>query len=210
MERNVFEKHYAECLDKNHEVFQKYFDYKYKVLFELKTTVFEISHCLLLGFHKAAITLTNHLLERLLKLALINNEVGIGAIPIENWNEVFSEPNKKYSNINFGTSIELCKKVNLITQKEKDVLFDIFREQIRNGFSHADGDKILHGMPEKMTGFYGTFENPTKIKQVDLNQKIIPSIQSALIDNFAKNNALDYFDFVFRLLMTIEKRLIEK
>lgn len=82
MERKIFEKHYLECLDKNHESFQKFFEYRYRVFYELTTTVFEISHCLLLGFHKAGITLTNHFLERLLKIALINNEIGIGAIPI--------------------------------------------------------------------------------------------------------------------------------
>jgi len=185
MDQVLFQNHYNRCIE-NLDEFQKYFDYEYNVFFELKTTVVEVSHCLMLEFYKSSITLTNHLLERLLKLALINKEVGIGAIPIDQWNEVFKEANRKYGSLVLGGSIDQCKKQNLINQDERDFLFDRIREQLRNGFGHGDNSKVLCDLPEEMVGFHGSFSKPYELREVILNQKLIPSIQSALIDNFVK------------------------
>jgi len=107
MDNGVFQSHYNRCLSKL-DNFQTYFDYDYKVFYGLKTTVFEISHCLMLELYKSSITLTNYWLERLLKMALIDNEVGLKPIPIDQWNDVFDKPNKKYNSINLATTIDYC------------------------------------------------------------------------------------------------------
>ncbi|HEY5122643.1 MAG TPA: hypothetical protein VIK14_02795, partial [Ignavibacteria bacterium] len=165
--------------------------------------------CLILELDKATITLTNYILERLLKLALIHQEVGIGSIPIEKWNSVFEGPNQKYSSLTLGDSINQCKKHKIITQSEKDFLFNTVRELMRNGFSHADAGKILKDIPENTVGFYASFTNPSEIKQVELNQKTISPLQAVQIDNFAKANSFLYFDYVFGLIDKIENRIIE-
>jgi len=138
MEKIMFENNFKECLDKNYVKYSKYFDYKFIIFFELRTSIFEVTKCLILELDKATITLTNNILERLLKLALIYKEVGIKSIPIEKWNSVFEGPNRKYSSSSLSNSIEQCKKQSLITQLEKDFLFNTIREVMRNGFSHAD------------------------------------------------------------------------
>ncbi|TVZ53189.1 hypothetical protein [Dokdonia sp. Hel_I_53] len=211
MEKVVFEKSFIEKLDKNFPELSKYFDFNLEVFCEFNTLIFEINKCLILEFDRATITLTNNLLERLLKLALIKDDTGIGPIPIEKWNDVFKEPNEKYGSIPLGNSIEKCKKLKLISDKEKNFLFDIIRELIRNGFSHADPSKILADLPDNSPMFQGSFTNPNAdLKEVSINQKIIPTFQALQMENFAKENAKLYFDFVFHLIFRIEKRLKEK
>jgi hypothetical protein len=210
MEKEFFEKAFIEDLNKNFQSRSKYFDFEFYVFCELGGMVFEINKCLILEFYRASITLTNNLLERLLKLSLIYDETGIGPKPVEDWSSIFEEPNKKVSSISLGNSIEKCRKLDLITEKEKVFLFDTIREFMRNGFSHADSTKILNGIPDETTVFQGNFSNPTEIKPVTLNQKTIPFIQEIHIKNFAKENAANYFDYVYELIKKIDQRLIDK
>ncbi|PTX61697.1 hypothetical protein C8N46_104341 [Kordia periserrulae] len=211
MEKDIFEKSFIEKLDKNFLELNKYFEFSLEIFCEFNTLIFEINKCLILEFHRATITLTNNLLERLLKLALINNETGIVPIPIEKWNQVFEEPNRKYGSIPLGNSIEKCKKLGLLSDQEKHFLFNIIRELMRNGFSHADSSKILANLPDNSPMFQGSLTNPNAdLKEVGINQKIIPTFQALQMESFAKENAKDYFDFVFHLIFRIEERLKEK
>lgn len=210
MEKELFEKDFIKKLNKNFPELSENFEFDLKVFNGLNTLIFEINKCLILELHKAAITLTNYLLERLLKLALINNEVGIGEIPLEKWNSVFEEPNRKYGSINLSISIELCKDFNLISEEEKIILDDIIRKLIRNGFSHADSSKILINLPDEGEMYLGSLRNPTEFKEIKLNQKIIPIFQELQMENFAKATSKIYFKFVFDLIFEIEKRLIER
>jgi hypothetical protein len=210
MEKQLFEKAFIDSLNKNFQSRSKYFDFQFYVFSELGGAVFEINKCLILEFYRASITLTNNLLERLLKLSLIYDETGIEPKPIEDWGAIFEEPNKKYSSIPLGNSIEKCRKLDLITENEKVFLFETIRELMRNGFSHADSSKILNGIPDETTMFQGNFSNPTEIKPVTLNQKIIPFIQAIHVENFAKENAANYFEYIFELIKKIDQRLIDK
>lgn len=102
------------------------------------------------------------------------------------------------------------QKEGLISENEKVFLFDTIRELMRNGFSHADSTKILNGIPDETTMFQGSLSNPTEIKPVTVNQKIIPFMQTIHIDRFAKENAKNYFDYVFELVKKIDQRLIDR
>lgn len=210
MEKKLFENAFVDKLNQNFQSRSKYFDFQFYVFSELGGTVFEINKCLILEFYRAAITLTNNLLERLLKLSLIYNEAGIGPKPVEDWGITFGEPNRKYTSISLGNSIEKCRKLDLITQNEKVFLFDRIRELMRNGFSHADSTKILNGIPDETTMFQGSFSNPNEIKPVTVSQKVIPFIQAIHIENFAKENAANYFDYIFELIKKIDQRLIDR
>jgi hypothetical protein len=95
MEKVILEKTIKERLDKNFNLFSKYLVKDFKVFSELYFLVEEVIDCLMLEFDKAAITLTNNLLFRLLKLSLIYNDVGSEPVPIEKWESVFAEPNLK-------------------------------------------------------------------------------------------------------------------
>jgi len=207
--KEIFEKNFTDSLNKNFPSYSKYFNFEYRVFFELTTSVFQVTKCMILELHFATITLTNHILERLLKLALISKAVGIKGIPTEDWNATFALPNEKYGSLMLGNSIEQCLKEGLITESEKNYLFDIIRTHFRNGFSHADINNVLKGFPETTQGFQGTFNSPGLLKPISLNSKVIPTIQTMQMESFAKSNANNYFDFVFNLLGKIEARIIE-
>jgi hypothetical protein len=209
MEQIVLEKNLAECLEKNFSKFSRYFEFKTKAFRfrELEPFIYQVNTCLILDLHSASITLTNHILERLLKLGLIYNEAGTGAIPVEKWNSIFLETNRKYSDIPLANSIELCRKFELITAEEKRFLFDIIRELMRNGFSHYDPSKILAGLPDETFAIHGNFSGQGEINQIRLNQKVIPFLQAEHMENFAKENSSFYFDYVFELIDKIENRL---
>lgn len=210
MEKEIFEKAFITELDKNFEKYAKYFEFEFHTYPELGTTIFEINKCLILEFYKASITLTNNLLERVLKLALIYNDTGLGPEPVEKWYELFSGPHQKFGSISLGSSIDQCKKVNLITDDEKNILYDTIRESIRNGFSHADSSKVLKDLPDEATFYQADLNNLTELKPITLNQKVVPVFQSINIDNFAKANAHIYFDFVFRLMKSVDEKLKAK
>lgn len=209
MDKEIFEKDFVKKLDKNYPELGKYFEFNLKVLTEFNTLIFEINKCLILELNRAAITLTNNLIERLLKIALVKNETGIGPIPIEKWDLTFKGPMEKYGEYSLGKTIEKCKKLGLINELEKKVLYNLIREMIRNGFSHADFNKILKDYPDEIKLFQGNFSNSTDIKEVVINQKHNPEIQAFQIENFAKDNAKNYFDFAFKLIFKIEERLIK-
>jgi len=211
MNKEVFAKQFTEKLDKNFPELSKYFEFKLQIFSEFNALIFELNKCLILELNRASITLTNNLLERLLKIALIYEEAGFGPTPLEQWNDKFGESNQKYTSIALGNSIEKCKKNGLITAKEKDILFDTIRELMRNGFSHADSSKILADFPDETTMYVGNLTRPTdKLKEVSVNQKIIPAFQAIQMESFAQENAKPYFIFVFNLIFKIENRLIEK
>ncbi len=210
MNKELFADSFSKSLNENFPKYSKYFDFDLQVFCELNTLIFEINKCQLLEFHRATITLTNHLLERLLKLALIYNETGISAIETQKWNSTFAEPNKRYSSISLGNSIEINKKLGLISNSEKEFLFNVIRELMRNGFSHADSSKILEDLPDDSEMYQVSFSNPNDIKKVNINQKVIPFMQEIQMENFAKASSNQYFDFVFNLIFRIENRLTEK
>lgn len=211
MEKIKFEQNFVENLNKNFPQFSKYFEFRLEVFCEFNTLIFEINKCLILELDRATITLTNHMLERLLKLTLIYNEVGIGPIEIDKWSETFEKPNANFGTIDLGNSIERCKKIGLITDQEKKYLFDTIRVLLRNGFSHADSSNILKKLPDETLMYQGSFSNPNvELKEVFINQKTMPTFQAIQMEDFAKNSSHPYFDFVFNLIFRIEKRLKDK
>jgi hypothetical protein len=210
MDKADFEKNFIDNFNKNFPEFSKYFDFNLKVFCELKTLIFEINYCLILEFYRASITLTNNLLERLLKLALIYNETGVRPKPVDQWNSIFDAPAKKYNSMTLANTIEQCKKFDLINDSEKDILFDTIRNLMRNGFSHADYSMILSDLPDNSTVFHANLNNPTEITPVSINQKVIPFLEELHIASFAKDTAKNYFFFVFTLVLLIDKRLLEK
>lgn len=105
----------------------------------------EICECIICGFYQAAITLTNHLLESVLKKALII------AISVKNKTEqndivnVFDDASAHFAKENLYNNIEQAYKVGLITDAEKDTLHNC-RDNYRNAFSHADPRKTFSGI----------------------------------------------------------------
>ena len=197
----------AEYSQKNFEEFEKYFQLECKIFYELESVIFEINNCLILELNRAALTLTNFLLERLLKITLIYNEAGFGPLDTKKWNLVYATPHKKYNKLNFSQTIEKCRKLGLIDDGERKYLDEIARNLIRNCFSHADSTKITDKLPKHMLAYQSSFDNPTKIEEITFERAIIPTFQAEIMRDFAKINAKIYFKFAYNLIPNIEKKL---
>ena len=193
-------------LDNNFDRNSKYFEYEYKVFYELESVVHEIAKCQTLFLNFATITATNHFLERFLKLALIHKAAGVGLKHLHQLNELFLAPAKKYGSLTLANFIKECEQENLIDSEEKDFLFNYVRITIRNGFSHSDAEKILSQLPDEKT-YYRPTSDKTAWDETTFNPKIIPQIQAAHMESFANEIASSYFDYVFQLMTKIENRL---
>lgn len=105
----------------------------------------EICKCLICGLYQAAITLANHLLESVLKKALIIDESAKNKTEQSDITNVFDDATEKYANKNLDFTINQACRKGLINKEEKNILHG-FREQYRNAFSHADPQKTFSGI----------------------------------------------------------------
>lgn len=105
----------------------------------------EICKCFICGLYQAAITLANHLLESVLKKALIIDESAKNKTEQSDITNVFDDATEKYANKNLDFTINQACRKGLINKEEKNILHG-FREQYRNAFSHADPQKTFSGI----------------------------------------------------------------
>ena len=192
---------------KNFEKNNKYFKFESKLFSEFNPLVYQINNCLILELFIPALTGTNYLIERLLKVALIYNEVKSKCADIEKLNSLYDLPNKKYIKLNFEKSIEKCRSLGLINDNEQDFLDKKIRPLIRNSYSHGDPTKISDTLPKKKKGYVASFSEPGKLEEIEFENHFIPTFQSQLFDDFAKQNSQVYFDFAYNLITNIEKRI---
>lgn len=102
----------------------------------------EICKCLICGFYQAAITLTNHLLESVLKKALIIDESAKNKTELSDITNIFDDATKKYGNSKLHFTINQACQEGLITEEEKDILH-LFRHQYRNAFLTQNHKQFL-------------------------------------------------------------------
>jgi hypothetical protein len=198
----VLTKIFEKALEENFEHYKYYLrNPRFYYSNDLKSTIGEIIKCLIIEAHTASITLTNHFLERILKLALIQNESGTQPCEIKNWNITYSKSDK-YSKWKMEATIKKCKELGIISKDQFNELTK-FQEIIRNGFSHYDPKKILKDSEDTIDFVYKSDSENEKIEK--LNYKEIPTLQNFFIRQFARENSEEYFDFVFNLMISIEK-----
>lgn len=207
MNRQAYSDFLMNLVKNNFENHCKYFDYRSKLFVELEPLVFQINNCLILELHIPALTATNYLVERLLKIALIYNEVKGKTVELEELNSLYSLPNKKYTKLNFEKSIEKCRYLGLINDSEKEFLNNKIRPLIRNSYSHGDPTKITNSFPQETKAYVASFSEPGKLEEIDFEKHSIPTFQSQLFDEFAQQNSKTYFEFAFNLIIIIEEKI---
>jgi len=117
---------------------------------ELDLIRHEICLCLILGLDQAALTLTNHLLESLLKYALIYYEADRTTakrrVPkgqaVQSLVELTAPALRKYGDKDLSHNINSACRVGLITKDQKKELHR-YREIFRNAWSHSDKNKTF-------------------------------------------------------------------
>jgi len=210
MENNVdFKQLQHIYIDNNYYLIEPYLNFRSKFFGELSKKIREACKCTLLNANIALITLTNHILERLLKLALIKYDILQKDISGNEWNTAYTEADKAYSGLMLNDTINRCQTRGIITKDHKKFLQDKIRIQLRNGFSHAETDKILKDQEGKnITVYEKCSKTATGLSPIILNTKTYPELQSVSTHTFANDVALYYFDFVYQLIHHIELNLL--
>lgn len=181
---------------------------------ELDPVRHEVALCLLFGLPQAAITLTNHLLESLLKYALIYHHAlkhqpnkqppsGAAAQSIVDW---LRPARHLYADKDLSFTIDRACTVGLITKAQKKRLHEI-RQDFRNAFSHADKDKTFRDATTQVTAVHvkgGTIvtEPPEQAALADL---LIG--QGFFQVTHARQSALPYFLYIDRLAREIRGKV---
>ena len=217
MSKEIFLKSYKEKVNRNYDQLDYYFNDRLAILSALNPVKYQIINCLMIEQNIASVTLTNHLLERMLKLALIEKEIyglKIGKDDIELKLKLdFSY--KKYDNLVLSQSIKEAYKSELINDKEKEYLYNIVRDNIRNAFSHAEMEKINKGKQESITMFsykFGEVEEKFRNQEALAHKEIIvstkvPVLQSEIQNDKCSQIAMPYFESIYKIAKNIDARL---
>jgi hypothetical protein len=167
---------------------------------ELDPLRWEVSLCLVFGLYQAAITLTNHLLESMLKYALayrysLSHQPSSPPAPgtatqrLVDW---LAKGNALYADKDLGSNINQACSQGLITKEQKKLLHD-FREAFRNAYSHSDKKKT-----------FGQATAPVTAVHVSSNKLVVDTPEEVSIADLligqgifqvahARQNALNYF-----------------
>lgn len=191
-------------IEKNFEQLHKYGSVEPVNLFELGFLMRQNYFCLLLELYTPSITMTNHILERLLKLSIITN------LSKEKSDEESEKIHDLYDSMVLAKVIIAAEGIGIIVPDEREFLMQTVRDVLRNGFSHAETGKILKDVPDKMQMFKFSFSDPTQMEPVIISRKVITAIGQEQMNNFAEEIAQVYYIYVFELFHRIEKRLSDK
>lgn len=184
---------------------------------ELDPLRHEITICITFGLCQAAITLTNHLLESLLKYALIINhgksykqsEDEIKGNVISAFMEKYDEAIRLYDNMNLDKTINKSCTLGLISKEQKKKLH-VFRERFRNAYSHSDKSKTFGNSTVPVTGV--RLDKEMIVQDESGNPEISKFLigQGIIQFEFAQNEAAPYFLYIDDLVRQIWKKLFNK
>jgi len=166
---------------------------------ELHEVKDEICDCLLVGYNQAAIALTNHFFERIMKLALIYHSADnakFGSLDV--FDTIYKDAVDLYDDKQLHCNIEKCRKEGLISiEKEKTLIK--WKEKVRNGFSHAE--------LKKAKVYSASFADPAggQLKEIPLHTVLF--MQGIAQKEWAESVAPMFFKEVFYTLLEIEKKV---
>ena len=192
---------------------------KIKELINLESLIKENFNCLLLGLNQASIFCSNHLLERLMKYSLIQNEtINFFFTDKEIYINKLNEAKLKYDSKTLFETIKLVIDSKLISQEQGDNLQKL-RQSIRNPYSHAEIAKINKNIPELIPGYLFSFNEVKKnivnkeerqmLKSLDL-PTYSPAIAQLYQELNSKEIALNYFKSILETIIVIDINLQEK
>ena len=208
LNKGQLQKEFKNGLEKNFSHYKNYLrDTRFYYFKEFESNIWQIVQCLIIEAYSASITLTNHIFERIFKLALIQNKIGVTPVELDKLNKTYASTHK-YSNWNMDKTIAECYKIGLIEIEHKNKLTE-YRKSIRNGFSHYDPSAILKNENDVMDAVFPS-RNPEEIKTIQLNFKQIPILQHYSVNKFARDNAEPYFDYAITIIKHIERKFKEK
>jgi len=212
----LFIQEFTEKTKLNYQSVAKYLEPKADHFLSLSSIRLEILKSLMLELFQVSIFATNHFLERLIKLALIQKyTLGVNYSKPDLYNKLTAEAVTKYDGVVLSTSLKLALEEGLLIQKEFDEL-EAARKNIRNPYSHAETKEIIKEAPTKFTGFMFSFEEVKN--NLKTGQPIKPGVKTEITtlsstfsqlyqQEFSRDIALSYFDLVFKCMLSINRKL---
>ena len=174
----------------------------------------EICLSIMFGMCQAAITLTNHLLESLLKYALIikkgnefqQTEDEIKGRGIASLEEKYAEGIRLYGGVNLHDSINHAHQEHLISEEQRQQLHQ-FREIFRNAYGHADKKKIFGTSTMPVTAM--RLEDDKLVQDESKDAEIASLLigQGLAQAQIAQYNAPPYFLYLDSLVREINAKL---
>ena len=181
---------------------------------ELDPLRHEICLCIMFGLCQAAITLTNHLFESMLKYALITldgkenkqKEEEIKGRVISSVIEKYEEGFNRYGEQDLGSNINSACTLGLITEEQK-IRLHILRVRFRNAYGHSDKQKTFGKSTMPVTGV--KLEN----EKFTIDEKLEPEVAKLIIGQGivqarqAQSDAPQYFKYMDSLVREIREKL---
>ena len=181
---------------------------------ELDSLRHEICLCIMFGLCQAAITLTNHLFESMLKYALITldgkenkqKEEEIKGRVISSVIEKYEEGFNRYGEQDLGSNINSACTLGLITEEQK-IRLHILRVRFRNAYGHSDKQKTFGKSTMPVTGV--KLEN----EKFTIDEKLEPEVAKLIIGQGivqarqAQSDAPQYFKYMDSLVREIREKL---
>lgn len=210
-------KQYAEIrIERNYSKLEFFYNHDLTSMISLLNIRWEILNCLLLENDNASITLTNHFVERLLKLSLIQLETkNINLSEPEKYSKMVIHLHNQYDHLTLDATIKHNKNKKLISEEEAHYLSTTCKS-FRDSYSHAQIGVINKKQPEKFSGYLFNFEDVKKKlvngetnfekTQIEI-PKESPTMAQLYQTESARENALEYFTKIYQILINIEKKL---
>ena len=177
---------------------------------------YRICECLIMNFNLAAMTLTNHYLEKSLKILLIYHDSHKYEVTYEDpssLNRSLQIPTKEFDNKDLYKIIEFLFDRKLISQEEKDAL-DEMRHKYRNALSHSDRRKLYGEATNEWTYITGkegaedlVNNNIDNYPKEELSNYNVPMADFLFIKQLSDNEALDYFLRLDTIVVNIIKKV---
>ena len=191
------------------EAYKNHYDWP-----ELDPLRHEICISIIFGLCQAGITLTNHLLESLLKYALIikcgdrvkQSKEDVQGRIITSLTAKYEDCIKQYNSANLNSTINKARKEGLIT-KEQKIQLHFYREIFRNAYSHSDKLKTFGKSTMPVTGV--RLNNDKFI----IDEVSEPEIAMFLIGQgivqfeMAQKTVVPYFLYIDKLVREIKSKL---
>lgn len=198
--QNIFEI----AINHKYDIYKKYLYENNLFLFKsLEDNIKESVYCLMIGLYVASITNTNLILERAVKLALIQYQ----SKKILDYKNVeiidkYIEYDKKISGKSLDVNLQSCLKFKILNKEEYDELRD-YKIKYRDGFSHFTPKNILKD--EKSYIHYEGSKSPEFNKILSL-----PIAQAIEVKQFAFNNAEKHLDYILKIINHLQYKVLEK
>lgn len=217
--KETLKSYFSERIDQNFDELKKYYDHYLIEMCEINTLKRETLNCLLFGFYTASITSTSHLLERMMKMALIKFETkGLNLSNHEKYNKAVNHAHNQFDHLKLPKTVSLAKNKGIISSDQFRYLNEKAKS-LRDAYSHAQTSVINKDLPQFFSGFLFDFsevknnivnnENVKVTRMIDI-VKTSPVIAQIQQENSSKSNALDFFDNVYKILCDIELKLKEE